>query len=175
MDKMLVLINQILEEHKLILKDVRSLEQVANDAGALLGLESAKEQFVPGRLNQGQSLKNLQEWLEKVDKGMEAHFGREETALLAAVEEDGDVEMVSGLHSLLLEHENLKNRFTHSRTQVAELSDGGLSGHLWEGKANDMRTYVNHTRKLLEMHAEAEQKIMHKLHDKIMKKGQKTG
>lgn len=173
MNKTIVLINQILEEHKLILKDVRSLEQVANDAGALLGLESAREQFVPGRLDRGQSLKNLQEWLEKIEKGMEAHFGREETALLAAIEEYGDIEMAEGLHSLLLVHESLKNRFAHSRGQVAELSDGGLSGHLWEANANDMRTYVNHTRKLLEIHAEAEQKIMYRLRDKIIKKGRK--
>lgn len=174
MDKALILINHILDEHKLIMKDVKSLEQVANDAKALLGLESAREQFVPGRFNQGQDLKNLQEWLEKIDKGMEAHFNREETALLAAIEEFGDKEMVSGLRSLLLEHKSLKDRFTYCRRQVVELSDGKLSGHLWDASANDLRTYVNHTRKLLEIHAEAEGKILHSLRNQIEKKMKKT-
>jgi len=170
MERTLALIDQVLEEHKLIIKNVRNLEQVANDAAALLGLDSAKEQFVPGRFDQGQTLKKLPEWLETIDKGMQAHFGREETALLAAFEEHGGKELAAELHSLLREHEDLRNRLARSREQVAELSSGGLSSQLWEASANDMRAYISHTRRLLEAHAELERKLLQRVRAKLMER-----
>ena len=170
MDRTLDLIGQVLEEHKLIIKNVRNLEQVTNDAAALLGLESAKEQFVPGRFDQGQTLQKLQEWLETIDKGIQAHFGREETALLAAFEEHGGKELASELHSLLREHENLRNRLARSREQVAELSSGGLSIQLWEASANDMRAYISHTRLFFEKHAGLERKLLQRVRSKLMER-----
>ncbi len=59
MEEAVALIDRIIREHKLILKETRSSEQLANDASALLGLEEAKEILVPGRLSPEQSLHNL--------------------------------------------------------------------------------------------------------------------
>ena len=174
MDETLTLINQILEEHKLIIKRVQNLEQAANDAEALLGLERAKEQFVPGRFDQRQSLQKLQEWLETIDEGLQAHFNREETALLTAVEKHGDKELASDWRSLLLEHEDLRNRFAHSREHVAELISGRLSRQLWEAGAHDMRAHISHTRKLLEAHAEIERKLLQTLRSKLVKREKRS-
>lgn len=174
MDETLTLINQILEEHKLIIKRVQNLEQAANDAEALLVLERAKEQFVPGRFDQRQTLQKLQEWLKAIDEGLQAHFNREETAFLTAIEEQGDKELVSGWRSLLLEHEDLRNRFAHSREHVVALISGGLSRQLWEAGAHDMRAHISHTRKLLEAHTRAEQGLFQKLRGKLMKREKKS-
>lgn len=39
MEEAVALVDRIIREHKLIIKETRSSEQLANDASALLGLE----------------------------------------------------------------------------------------------------------------------------------------
>jgi iron-sulfur cluster repair protein YtfE (RIC family) len=133
---------------------------VANDDGALAKLEEAKEAFVPGRLNQGQGLHELEKSLETVDRGLREHFNREETGLLAAFEKHGDRKLVTTLNSLLLEHEDLRNRLEHTKEHITELVGGGLARHRWEASANDMRAHLGHTRKLIEAHAVIENELL---------------
>ena len=163
MEETEALINRILEDHKVIKQGVRNLEEVANDIGAMAGLDDIKGDFVPGRFDQKQSLERLQDTLEKITRGLEAHFASEETGLLAAFEKHGDSEIAAGLRSLFLEHEDLRGRLTHAREHVTQLISGGLASHLWEASAHDMRAHLSHTRKLIEAHAEAEQELFHTL------------
>jgi len=167
MEEALALIEKIIEEHKIIMQRAQTLERVANDAEVVIGFEKARDAFMPGRFEQKLGLQELQESLETIDKGLQEHFKREETGLLTAFERHGNKELASALHSLLLEHENLKNRLAHSRKHVAELVGGGLSRHLWEASAHDMRAYISHTRKLLEAHALIEEELLHKLRDQL--------
>ncbi len=169
MEETLALIEKIVEEHKSIMQGVQTLEQAASDAEAIVGLEKAKETFMPGRLEQEQGLKKLQASLEAIDQGLRAHFDREETGLMGVFEKHGNKELASALRSLLLEHEDLRNRLAHSKKHVAELVSGGLSRHLWEASAHDMRAHISHTRKLLEAHAEIEQELFHKLRTELTK------
>ena len=169
MEEALVLIEKLLEEHKSIMQGVQTLEQAASDAEAIVDLEKAKEAFMPGRFEQEKGLQKLQESLEAIDRGLRAHFDREETGLMDVFEKHGNKELVSALRSLLLEHEDLKNRLAHSRKHIAELVSGGLSRHLWEASAHDMRAHISHTRKLLEAHAEIEQELFHKLRTELIK------
>jgi iron-sulfur cluster repair protein YtfE (RIC family) len=159
MDETVAMVNKLIEEHKAIVKDAGSLEQVANDAALLEELREARDAFVPGRFDQKKSLQKLQELLEMIDRGLKEHFNREETGLLAAFEKHGDRKLVSTLKSLLLEHEDLRNRLSHAKEHVAELVSGGLARHLWEASANDMRAHLSHTRKLLEAHANVENEL----------------
>lgn len=169
MDEVIIIIDKILEEHKTIMQRMQSLEQVANDAEAMAGLDKAKEVFMPGRLEQKGSLKKLQELQEKVEQGLYAHFNWEETALMSAVEKHGEKKIVSALQTLLLEHKDLRNRIVHSKKHVADLLGGGLSRTLWEATAHDMRAHISHTRKLLEAHAAIEQELLQELRDELMK------
>ena len=169
MEKDLALIEEIIGEHKTIMQGVQNLEQVASDTEAIASLEEAKEGFMPGRLEQGQSLQKLQEALETIDQGLQAHFSREETALLSVFKKHGNKELVSALRSLLLEHDDLRNRLTHSKKHVAELLSGGLSRHRWEASAHDMRAHISHTRKLIGVHAGIEWELFHKLQTELMK------
>jgi len=162
-EETVTLIDEIIGEHKSIIQRVQALEQTANDVEAIAGLEKAKEAFMPGRLDQKQSLQKLQELLETINSGLQAHFNREETGLLTAFERHGDRRLASALHSLLLEHDDLRNRLAHSMNHVAELTGGGLSGHVWGASAHDMRAHISHTRKLLEAHAEIEQELLRTL------------
>jgi len=173
MEESLTLIERIIAEHKTIRQRMQTLEQVANDVEAIAGLEETKETFMPGRFAQHQNLGKLREDLETIRQGIQEHFEREETALLAVFEEYGDKELSSKLHSLLLEHDDLKSRFAQSGKQVDELAEGGSSRHLWEASANDMRAHLSHTRKLLEAHAEIEQELLYGLRERLSQKKEK--
>ncbi|MFC1915720.1 hypothetical protein ACFLW4_03400 [Chloroflexota bacterium] len=169
MEDVLALVEEILAQHKLIMQGVRTLEQVANDAQAIESLEKAKDAFMPGRLEQKQGLQELQERLATIEKGIKAHFDLEEDKLQTALEKHGDNETVSALHSVFLEHEDLRNRLAHSKRHVADLIGGGLSRHLWEASAHDMRAHLTHTRKLLEAHAQIEQELLKQLKDQLQR------
>jgi iron-sulfur cluster repair protein YtfE (RIC family) len=169
MEEVISLVDKIIEEHKTILQRMQSLEQIANDAEALAGLERAKGAFVPGRFGETEELKKFQESLGAIEEGLLAHFGREETALVAAAERYGNKQLVSTLHSLLSDHEHLKKRLDRSKEHMAELTGGNLSRHVWEATANDMRAHAAHTRRLLEEHARLEQELLHSLRSELTK------
>ena len=167
MNEIIVLIDEIIKEHVMILQRVQTLEQVANDAEALVGLEKAKDAFIPGRLEHKQSLQKFEDLLGKVFEGLQAHFNREETRLLTAFEKQGGQELVTAFRALLLEHEDLRQRFNQSREDVAKLMHGKMSRHVWEASAHDMRAHITHTRKLLEAHARIEQELLHSLRKQL--------
>jgi hypothetical protein len=158
-EDIIAVIDNLIAEHKVVLKDTKSLEDLANDASILAGLEEARGTFVPGRFDQKHSLLRLKESLETIEKGLHEHFNREETGLLSAAEKYGDREIVTALNSLLLEHKDLRNRLSHSREHIAKLINGGMGRHQWEASANDMRAHLSHTRKLLEAHAAIENEL----------------
>jgi hemerythrin-like domain-containing protein len=168
MEEVLALIEKIIEEHKLIIQRVQTLERVANDATALAGLDKAKEDFVPGRFGAPKPhLENLKASLDVVDEGIQAHFGREETGLLAAFDKHGGKMLASGLRTLLGEHEELRGRLVKLEKDVTELAVNSWSREVWEGRAWGMRVYLYHTRKLFEVHARSEQKLLRTLRNRL--------
>ena len=175
MEETIALIDKIIEEHKTISQRVRALEQVVNDASALLGLDAAREDFIPGRLDdQKQSLHNWQESLEIVDQGIQAHFSREETGLLTAFEKHGGEMLASALQALLFEHRELRGRLAKLKSDVAELAAGGLSREVWGGMVWGARSYLAHTRKLLEIHAQSERELLRMLRRELVKAQKKN-
>ena len=164
----ITLIEQVIEEHKTVFQRLKTLEQVADDAEALKGFEEAQELFMPGWFDQKKKLERLEEIVNMVDEGLQAHFDREETALLAAFKEQGDRELADSFQSLLLEHKDLRNRLAHTKNHVSQLTGGKLSRHHWQATAHDMRAHISHTRKLLEAHAELEQELFFSLRQKLL-------
>ena len=160
MEEAVALIEKIIGEHAAIIEEARSSEKLANDAAALAGLEEAKEAFVPGRLSPEQGLQKLRESLEKIEKGLQEHFNREETDLLAAFEKQEDRKLVTALTSLLTEHKSLLKRLDDSKAHVTTLTGGGLARQQWEATAGDMRAHLSHTWKLLEAHAALEEDLL---------------
>ena len=170
MEDTIALIDQLIKEHKVISDRVQSIEKVANDASLLTDLQDARETFVPGRLDQKQSLARLEEQVQAIGTWLEKHFNREETALLQAIEKDGDSKLVTAFNSLLLEHTDLKNRIAHTKNHIAELVGGGMAAHRWAASAGDMQTHLSHTRKLLEAHAGIENELFRELRQHLMEK-----
>lgn len=166
----LALIQRIIEEHRQFIGGFQNLEQLANDSIVLRGLDLGKEAFMPGRLDQKEGLKKLGELLTSIAKGLRAHFSREEASLPGVVAQHGNEQMSSDLRSILLEHEDMRNRMAESEKHVAELTGGGLTRYVWEATAHDMRAHMTHTRKLLEAHARIEQTLLHSL-EKALKQG----
>lgn len=169
MEDDLATIERVIAEHETIRQRFHNLEKVVNDAEAMAGFEEAKEAFMPGRLNQKQGLRELQDTLNTIEAGLQGHFHFEETSLPPVVARHGDDELKSSLRSILLEHTDLRSRLAHSKKHAVELTSGGMARHRWEATAHDMRTYISHTRKLLEAHAEIEQELLHKLRNKLEK------
>jgi hypothetical protein len=165
--EVLALIEKIIEEHRQILQEFQVSEQAANDAVAMRGLGKGKDAFMPGRLDQKQGLGQLSDLLNTIEKGLDAHFQREENSLPAAVMEYGSAQLVSDVRDLLQTHKELRRRLIQSKADVAELVGGGRSRHMWEASAHDMRAHLTHTRKLLEEHAMDEQQLLHKLRGRL--------
>ena len=171
MKEPLALIDAIIEEHKQIREDIETSEHIADDLGAVLELGIAAGGFEPATLDRKRrSVQGLQQSLEKVDKELKAHFEREEGALLTAFEDCGGRTFASALRALLGEHQELNDRIAKSKQDAAELAVGELSREVWEGKAYGMRTYISHTRKLLEAHAQSEVELLQTLRKELVER-----
>ena len=122
MEEAFALIDQLIKEHKLLLKRFQTAERIANDAGALLELGRAGEDFVPGRFDdQKQGFQSLKESLEIINQGLKGHFDREEKGLLTILEKHGGGMLAAGLRVLLLEHQEMRDRIARARKEVGEL------------------------------------------------------
>ena len=166
MQEILSLVDAIVQEHTRLLSDVRRSTRIANDLGTFFKLEKASSGFEPKKLeNRMQSLQNLKEVLETVNKELGAHFYHEEKVLIPACEEyKHKHQMFScALSSLLDEHEGIMTRIDVSKRHVNELLTGDLSQELWEGQAYGMKIYLDHTTSLLKEHARSEEELFRML------------
>ncbi|MEE8418610.1 MAG: hypothetical protein V3S02_00695 [Dehalococcoidales bacterium] len=161
-DEVVALIDRLIEEHRIINLDLATLENVVNDAGAILNFEKAKDIFIPGRPGAKDDLESLDKLLDTIDKGLRAHFEREERGLQTAFDKLGTVEMAKGFHTLvqehdalrdrLSEHEKIKNNLFKSLKRSDEPDHGTMTRQQWEATAHDMRAYILHSRKLVQEH-----------------------
>ena len=150
------LIDQLISEHRSINERTAELQQYANDAVVLNELDEARESFMPGRFDAREGLKKLNEMMKEIASFIGRHFNHEETILLEAVEELNDLEIVSAFNGLLMEHSYLKTRLGRVRELIDDLKSGSLTRQHWNSSAHDLKAYLNHTRKLLAIHAASE-------------------
>jgi len=157
------LIEEFILEHRQTNEATSNLQQTINDLTGWKEMEAAREDFGPGRLqNQRQKLQKLEESLGLLDRGLKAHFFREETLLLKAFESHGGQELASALNELLLEHNELRRRLDSILGAAAELLSGRLSESLWPSKAWDLRAYMSKTAESLAVHAQKEEALFDK-------------
>ncbi len=160
MKEPVALIDEMLEDHATIVKDA---EGACSDATALTNLSQADKDFSPGRLDRAEGIKKLQSTVERCDAGVAEHFAKEETALLEIFKSHGDDKLMSDFHTLLKQHKELKDRFEEAKSRVGKLVSGDIPGGQWNSAANDLLTYMNKTRKLIEEHASNEHKLFRDL------------
>ena len=163
MDNPVALIDGLLEDHANIVRDVEGLEQACSDATALTHLSQADKDFSPGRLDKAEGLKKLQNIVSKCQSGVAEHFTKEETALLEVFRKHGSEEQMAQFHTLLKQHQELTERFAEAKNRADQLVSGEIRGGNWNAAANDLLTYMNKTRKLIEEHASTEHSLFRAL------------
>lgn len=172
MKETLALIDQILDEHNRIHRDLHSLERVSSDLDALVELDSdrTRSYFVVRTPNgREEGLQQWQDALEAIDEGLRAHFQREETLLSQAFQKHGNRELVSALDTLLHEHDDLRDRVAKLRKDAADLVAGGLRIEIWEANGWGMRVNIDRIRALIESHASSEQRLLNTLRSELEK------
>jgi hypothetical protein len=169
MSDILATIEKIIEEHKIILADFDTLEKVVNDAGAMVAMEKSKDAFMPGRPWRREDLQKLEETRNMVMVGLEAHFNREETALLGAFREYGRQDFITSLLNLLADHRVIRSELVEVKQDVSELLGEKLSRALWESKGYDIRARISKLHKTVAKHAGEEQILLHQVQQDVKK------
>ena len=157
-------IDKLLEDHATIVQDAQG---ACSDATALTNLSQADKDFSPGRLDRAEGIKKLQNTIEKCETGVAAHFAQEETALLDIFKKHGSEDQMAQFHTLLKQHQELKDRFAEASTRVNKLVTGEITGGNWNAAANDLLTYMNKTRQLIEEHASTEHNLFRELRKSV--------
>ena len=170
MAELLVLIEQLIAEHKVVKEKLLTLETAMNDAQLIVDIKHARDAFRPGSPDWEVDLYNVKTVLENISSWLEKHFEREETVLRPAIEVYGDNTILSSLNQLLFEHADLRYRMDHSKKRVLELIAGNLEKNIWQVTAEDVRSYLDHTDSLLATHASAENKLFNSVRKAIKKK-----
>lgn len=158
------IIDKMLEEHATIVQDTQG---ACSDATALTDLSQADKDFSPGRLDRAEGIKKLQATITKCETGVAEHFSQEETALLEVFKTHGNDDQMSQFHTLLKQHQELKDRFAEAKSRVDKLVSGDIIGGNWNSAANDLMTYMNKTRKVIEEHASTEHTLFRALRQSI--------
>ncbi|MBI2860449.1 MAG: hemerythrin domain-containing protein [Chloroflexi bacterium] len=169
MQDVLAMIDRIIEEHKRIIGDLQAMEKMANDLGAIGGLERAEGEFVPGRWEDHvQGLGRWKSALDVIERAISRHFHFEETFLMPAVERHGTSEMAPAWRVWLAEHAELRERLAKLGIDMDELKVAETHHVIWQGKAWGIRVYMVHTRKLFEIHASSEQELLQKMRSYLL-------
>ena len=164
MDNPVEIIDKMLEDHATIVQETQG---ACSDATALANLSQADKDFSPGRLDRAEGIKKLQDTITKCETGVAEHFSKEETALLEVFKKHGNDDQMSQFHTLLKQHRELKDRFAEASSRVNKLVSGEITGGNWNSSANDLLTYMNKTRQLIEEHASTEHTLFRALRKSI--------
>jgi hypothetical protein len=163
MSEALAIVQQILDEHEQIHKNFQTLDQVSGDveAAARLGSDKTKDYFVPKGLDtEGLGLKHWKAQLEAIDRGLKAHFKREETALANAFIREGTAELAQSLNQLLAEHAQLNQHVAKLLKDADDIASGGARIEVWEGKGWGMKSNILKLQSEIEAHAERERVLL---------------
>ncbi len=98
-----------------------------------------------------------------IDRGIQAHFHREETVLVDAVAGYGDNDLASVLRHWLAEHKELRERLSRMKLDISGLVIDTSAQAVWQEKAWAIRVYMTHTGKLFDVHTRGEQEMMLRL------------
>ena len=172
MSETLALVEQILDEHNQIHGSFEKLGQVSSDATAAaeLGSQKTKDYFVSKSLDdKGEGIKHWKEMLEAIDRGLKAHFNREETALAAAFKREGTPDLADALDKLLAEHKDINKHVAKLMKDAEDIASGGQKIEVWEGSGWGMKTNVETLRDEIMAHAERERVLLGRMKDHLQK------
>lgn len=152
MDK-LELINQIIEAHQVIRKNVSALGKTVADREALFKLEREQYSWTPGQPGEmGARQQQIEETLQRLDQGLRSHFALEEQYLPPLF---GDLLM----KGMLLEHHNLLEKLGQTRAMIAGKNPEFLSRAQLLEQQSSIRDAIGSLSRHIEDHASSEEVI----------------
>jgi len=166
------IVEQILDEHKQIHANFKSLGKVSGDieAAARLQSDKTKDYFVPKSLDdQGRGLSHWKEMLEAIDAGLKAHFNKEETALTEAFRKEGTPELADALHQLLAEHAEINKHVAKLLKDADDIASGGAKIEVWEGSGWGMKVNIERLQAQIAAHAERERELLGRMKTHLSK------
>ena len=173
MSEALAIVEEILDDHKEIHTNFKSLGRISGDIEAAASLHTAntKEYFVPAALDdEGRGLGRWKELLETIASGLKTHFQKEETALTEAFKREGTPELADALHRLLSEHMEINQQVAKLLKDADDIAAGGARIEVWEGTGWGMKTNIQRLQERIAAHAEGERQLLGRMKTHLSRK-----
>lgn len=158
-------INKIIDEHQIIRGHVKLVGESITDQEALLSLQSARTEWIPGRLEILSEKQNkLQKMINSLDEGLANHFAIEEGVLPP---------ILGGflMRALILEHQNIRRVLDNAKSMIANTKLEGLNREELMSREAEVQQTVNSLCHLIEEHANKEDLMLEMVQEALDEKG----
>ena len=153
----LAIIKRVIDEHQTIRRHVKLVGDSISDQEALLSLQKASADWIPGRLEVlAEKHDKLRQTIGFLDEGLKNHFAFEEKALPPLF---GELLM----KALLLEHKEITDEINRVKSVVAGTKLEGSSREELLSREADIQQMINSICELVEEHAGKEETILEML------------
>ena len=158
-------IKEIIEEHQTIRGHVKLVGDSITDQEALLSLQSARPDWIPGRLEILSEKQNkLRQTISFLSEGLKNHFAKEEKVLPPFL---GKFLM----QALSLEHNEIGKVINEARLMVVSTKLEGSSREDLMSKEAEIQQIVNSLCHLIEEHADKEDLMLEMVQRALEEKG----
>jgi len=147
-------INKIIEEHQTIRRHVKLLGESIGDHEALLSLQSARPDWIPGQLDILSEKQNkLTQTINFLSEGLKNHFAQEQRALPSGL---GEFLM----RALILAHQEIGKAIKEAKAMAANTKLEGLSREDLMSQEAEMQQKVGNLCHLIEEHTNKEELML---------------
>ena len=154
MSENLEAIRRVIEEHHTIRGHVKLLGDTVNDIEAIMALERARTDWVPGRPEALEEKRNsLREGLSNLEGGLRNHFASEHKVFPSLL---GDLLT----QAIELEHQAITREIEEARAMVAAPARDGLSRDELLGEESRVQQRIGTILQLVEGHASKEETVL---------------
>ncbi len=147
----LAIISRIIEWHQTIRGHVKLVGDAISDREALMGMETARTDWIPGRLEKlAEKHNRLQQTLSFLGEGLNNHFAFEEKALPPLL---GELFM----RALVLDHQEIRKEIDEAKSTLGDTKLEGLSREELLSREAHIQQVVDSICQLFEEHATREE------------------
>ena len=154
MEDSLAIINRIIEWHQTLRASARLVGDSVTDREALLSLEEARPDWIPGRVEVlTEKQKALQQTIDFLDDGLQKHFAYEEQVLPPLL---GELFM----QALIIDHREIRREISEAKSTVASARLEGLDRDELLAKGSDIQQVIDGMFQVVEGHCGREEVIL---------------
>ena len=154
MEDNLAIVNKIIEWHQTIRGNIKLVGDSVSDREALLALETARPDWIPGRLEiLAEKQKKLQQTMSFLHEGLKNHFAYEEKYLPSIL---GELFM----RALILEHREIMKAINEAGSTASDMRLEGLSREELLAEDSHIQEVIDDVSQLNEDHLAREEAIL---------------